>query len=248
MFCSNCGTENEDNMLHCQNCGAPLNSEEAAPVEVAVETPAENTPVAMPKTMKLDEWVTYVKSLPQKVILAGLGGILAVLLLLLIFAGGGGYKSAVNSYYKAYEKAKIEKMMNFIIPKDIQKQFFEEIEDVRDMDKEEYLEEEAEELEEELEDVEDFEWEIKQAEKLNKLDKLEDEMEKMKISDLDDFRDMMDDTFEDFDKFDSEKISDAYAIKLKLKAEVDGDKESETVIDIVYKYKGKWYLLKGTTL
>ena len=245
MFCSNCGTENEDNMLHCQNCGAPLNSEEAAPVEVAVETPAEDTPVAMPKTMKLDEWVTYVKSLPQKVILAGLGGILAVLLLLLIFAGGGGYKGAVKSYFKAFEKAKVEKMINLTTPKDIRKQYYEEIEDNMDMDKDEYLDEVKEHFEEALEDVEDFEWEIKQAEKLNKLDKLEDEMEDMDISDLDDFRDYMEERFEDYDKFNAKKISDAYAVKVKVKVEVDSEKETNTMVDIVYKYKGSWYLLRG---
>lgn len=244
MFCENCGTQNEDNMLNCQNCGAPLQNEEVTPVEVPVETPTEAAPVAMPKSLKLDEWITYAKSLPQKVVLAVLSGVLALLLILLIFVGGS-YKSAVNSYFKAMQRADAKKMINLTVPRDIQEEYFENIEDNLDKDKEEYLEYLSESLEKRMDDVEDFEWEIRQAEKLNKLDKLEDEMDDMDISDLDDFRDYMEDRYEDFDKFDAKRISDAYAVKIKVKAEVDGDKDSTTMIDIVYKYKGRWYLLRG---
>ena len=67
----------------------------------------------------------------------------------------------------------------------------------------------------------------------------------MDISDLDDFRDYMEDRYEDYDKFDADRISEAYAVKIKVKAEVDGDKDSTTMIDIVYRYKGSWYLLRG---
>ena len=244
MFCENCGSQNEDNMLNCQNCGAPLQNEEPAPEVAPSEVPTEVAPVAMPKSLKLNEWVTYAKSLPRKVVLAILSGALALILILLIFVGGS-YKSAVNSYFRALQRADAKKMINLTIPRDVQDEYFENIEDSLDLDKDDYLDKLADSLEDSMDEVEDFEWEIKRAENLNKLDRLEDDMENMDISDLDDFRDYMEDRYEDYDKFDADRISEAYAVKIKVKAEVDGDKDSTTMIDIVYRYKGSWYLLRG---
>lgn len=245
MFCEQCGTQVEDDMLYCQNCGAALKREAE---QVSVEEEAKPEKVAVPKSLNLKEWTTYLQSLSQKAMLAVAGGTLAALILVLVLFDCGGYRGVVSSYFNAMKNAKAETIINLRYPEDIRKQYYEEYEELYDMDKKECLKYMEKILKSRMKDVDKLTWEIKTVENLNNLDKLEDEMEAIDVEDLDDFRDRMEEMFEDYDNFDARCISEAYAVKVKVTKVVDGDKDRTTAMDIIYKYKGKWYMTSGFSM
>lgn len=238
MFCQNCGMKNQDGVMFCQSCGAQLdNVQQAAPmgdVQQGWGQPPMQEGWGQPPVQPVPE---KKKSIAP----VAIGGA-AVVVVLLLLLGGGGYKKAIKGLFKAIEKPDAEAVINYVVPKEVQEEYFEVMEEYTDMDKDEYIDE----MNDGLEDLEikKIKYEIKAAENLNKLDKLEDEAEDyFDVSDLDDFKDSMEDRYDDTD-FDADKIKEAYIVKLKVEIEADDD-EKETMYDIVYKYKGDWYFASG---
>lgn len=222
MFCNNCGTQFDDSQAFCPNCGTASAPAEQAPVQA----PAGNN------NMK--------DKLPLIIVAAA---IIVLVIVIIVIAASGGYKKSVKNMFKYMEKGNTEKLLKLGYPKEIYEELIDEI---YDMDVDEYVEAHDAAFEALWEGLEDegkvkIDYEIKKAENLDKLDDLEDEVYFGEVEDLDDFIDYMDDVYGDYD-FDADKIKKAYAVEVKYTIEVDGDKAiKDTEVIVVYKYKGDWY-------
>jgi len=140
MFCSQCGTQNEENATFCSNCGAPLNasqptqpveptvdqSEEVAP-EVTPEVAPEAAPVAAPEvapqtfTSNVTPEEVVKKSSGSKKIIAIV--IAAAVVLAFVFGAfallGGGYsqstpEKAVKSLFKSIYESDVDAFISMI--------------------------------------------------------------------------------------------------------------------------------------
>ena len=245
MFCNNCGNQLEEGTMFCQNCGTAVNPEGEVQTENQEPQQEWQAPQQEWQAPQQENPVDKVRNLLQqnKGIVGIVGVVAVVVILICLLAGGGGYKKAINGYMKAFKACNVKKIVNLTVPKDIQKDYFDE---EYDMTKKEYIEETKEDLEDEMEDFKDddgkIKWEIKKAENIDKLKKLEDEVEDdWGIGDLDDFRERLEDRYDDYD-FDADKVSKAYAVEVKFTVEMDDEKERNTGIVMVYKYKGSWYV------
>ena len=138
-------------------------------------------------------------------------------------------------------KADAEKLINLSIPKDIQKEYFEDYEDNCKMSRQELIAEMEDSMETASEGMKNLKVKIIKAEKLNKLDELGNKMRARGISDLDDLVENLENRYEDYD-FDASKVKQAYAVEVEVKWKQDGEQEDFESTHIVYKYKGKWYL------
>lgn len=150
-----------------------------------------------------------------KIICAAAGGVavLVLLIVLLVNALGGGETKPVKTFLTGLETCNVEKMLSV---------FPDEVMDEADLDKSDIRD-----LQEELEDIMDDEdvkisFEIKDT-------------KDVKRSALRELQELYD------DEYDLE-VTDARTIKAKVTAEVDGDKEKETMEFGVVKIGGKWYM------
>ena len=222
MFCKNCGTQYEDGQAFCPACGS------------AAEAPEANA-ATMESGMKNNK-------LPIAIIAAA---VVVLVIVIIAVASASGPEKAVKKMFKYFEKGNSEKMLALEAPKDV---YEEQIDDIYDMDVDEYCEIMDAAYDALWEGLKDegkvkISYEIKECENVDKLDKLEDDVDEgYDIGDLDDFIDAMDEEFEDYD-FDADKIKKAYAVEYKYTVEVDGDKAAKgSTIVFAYKYKGDWYL------
>lgn len=229
MFCTKCGTQNAEDAMFCAKCGYALQEQVSAPVA----KPRKKSPV---------KWIV----LAVVVVILVVAAIIAVLVY-------DGIKSQeiIANYFEAYEDADAEKLMSYYMPEDVQEKYVEGyLEHYEDtwglyMEEEVYWASQDRNLESQLSRIAGLEWEVIEAETIRRLNKLEKKIdEDYEVSDLDDFRDIMDDKYEDYG-FDADKIYSAYAVEIKVKVEVDGETETKKYRDIIYKYGGEWYLMRG---
>lgn len=181
--------------------------------------------------------------IPYAPIAAGAVTFIILIILMIALGSSGAYKKPIKSYCKALQKGKVEKLVNLTIPKDCQEVYFKELEQFTDIKKEEYLESQANNLKAQVKDVKKLKVKIVEAEKMNKLKNLKEDMSDYSVSDLKTFITRVGN---DFGAFDIEKtqIKQAYAVKVKIQYELNGKKQEFTDVNMVYKYKGDWYLYK----
>lgn len=144
---------------------------------------------------------------------AGCVAALIVVVVLLINVLGGGETKPVKTFLTGLEKCNVEKMLSV---------FPDEIMDEADLDKSDIRD-----LQEELEDIMDDE-DIKISFEIK-------DTKDVKRSTLRELQDLYDDAYD-------LEVTDAKTIKAKVTAEVDGDKEKETMEFGVVKIGGKWYM------
>ena len=212
--------------MFCNNCGNPVEEGTAFCQNCgSLVSPEEAIVVAEKKT-----------SGNKKIIIGVLAAVVAVVALILVF-GGKKYEKVAEDYLKAAQKGKGKEVVTLSIPEKVLKKMCKEL-DISKSDAYDIAEEYAEEIDGKIS------FDIKKSESLKKLDKLEDEVEDWyEIDDLDDFRDMMEEGLGEYG-FDEDKVKNAYAVEAKITFKYDdGEKESEKIVFIVYKYEGKWYVL-----
>ncbi len=239
MFCNNCGNQLEDGAVFCQNCGSSVEVEETQQEQVQEEQVVQEE---QPEEWGVPQWEPPVQpaNMDKKKIGIAVAAV-AVIVLLICILGGGGYKKAAKSYIKAIEKSNAKQLLKLTMPKKAQKEEFDDKDDKKDWieDTEDYLDEMWEYFDDNDMKVT---FEIKEYENLKKLDDLEEDVEdQYGIEDLKDFRDYMEDDFDDCD-MKVKHIKAAYAVEVKAKMKGDEETSSETMILIVYKYKGDWFV------
>ena len=150
-----------------------------------------------------------------KLIGAAAGGVVVLVLIIVLLVNvlSGGASKPVKTFLNGFEKCNAEKMFSV---------FPDEILDDMDLDKSDIRD-----LQEELEDAFDDE-DIKISYEIK-------DTKDMKRSELRDLQDWYDDIYD-------LEVTDAKTIKTKITAEVDGDKEKETLEFAVVKIGGKWYM------
>lgn len=233
MFCGNCGSQYNDGDPFCPMCGTPSGQ---------VGGPA-NAPVAGAVEKKSN------KALPIILGVVGAVVVVAIVAVLLTTVVGGGYKKAVKNYYTAFSKGDVKALTEATMPSDVAEEM---IDDLYDMDLDEYYEYQQDIYDALWNGLEDegkikFSYEIKKAENVDKLDKMKKESKLNDVKDLDSFIDVMDDAYDDYG-LDADKIKAAYYVESKWTLEVDGKKEANgAILQYVYKYNGKWYVTDGIT-
>lgn len=244
MFCTKCGTRCEEGALFCANCGNALQTPVSEPVKETVNVPV-NEPVNEPVKEKTKK--TPKKKSKKRIILP----IVLVIVLLIVAAGacvgiiayeGVKCQEIIEDYFKAFEEADVKKLMGYTLPEDVREEW---IKDAYS-DEDQYWDRIEADLEEELTLIDRFEWEIEKVEYINLMNELEEDMDKypVDISDMRDVRDILGDNYGEYG-LEEGKIKNAYAIEIKVKLEIDGEKESVSWYNIIYKYEGEWYLLRN---
>ena len=235
MFCNNCGSNVPDGTAFCPNCGQKV---EAGPAPASNGIPAADVYGANPTNPAAPAGN---KNNIAVIAAAAVVVLLAVLVLSKLF--GGSAKGAVKDYIKAVEKSKGKDILELTIPKQIIKDYCEDVYDdsVKEAGKD--ISEELEDLWDEVKDNDGkITFTIGKCEDLDKLKKFEDES---RFDDLDDFKDELEDIYDDYDKFDAGKVKKAYIYEIKMKMKMDGDTDTEETYVYVYKYKGDWYIYGG---
>ena len=130
MFCSNCGTSNQDGVAFCANCGNPLvsNTQPAQPVQPEFTAPvqpesaqpeyAQPTPAAPKKNLKP--------------IIIGAIAVIAVIILLFVFLGGSGASSpedAAITYIEGSLNYNLSDVESVMLPEVLEHENWEEVED-----------------------------------------------------------------------------------------------------------------------
>ena len=245
MFCTKCGTKNDDGAMFCSGCGNSL--QQAAPV--TPQEPVNQTWNATPEMSAGQGWTPEPAPAPKKklpIVPIAIGGIAAVAVVILLFVllggGGSGYKKAVNDFLDAtVKKPNFEKAVKLTVPKvcmdEAYKELEEELEDEGYADVDEYYDEMNEELKEDMEDIK-VECSIKGAEQLDKMDKYEEESA---YEDLDDLRDDLAAAFEEYG-FDEDDLQDAYIVEVEMSVSYEGETEKMNRYLVAYKYDGAWYI------
>jgi hypothetical protein len=125
MYCTNCGTQIDDDSLFCPNCGARQSAPvppvtEEMPVPPAAETPAEAfdpEPAAPKKKLSKGALIG---------ILAGAAAVILLVVLLIVLLGGGSNggsspESTVTAYFESAISGDFEKTVSYSMPDDVRK-------------------------------------------------------------------------------------------------------------------------------
>ena len=86
MFCGKCGTQNEEGVMFCANCGEPLSSE----TQTEQVAPTPKKPAMSTKTIGM--------------IAVGVAAAIVVIIIASIFMGGGSASSVAEKFVKAVVK------------------------------------------------------------------------------------------------------------------------------------------------
>ena len=234
MYCGKCGTEYEDNAAFCPVCGEPSGVAPQAPQGGAVAK------------------ANIFSGLIGKLVIVG-----AVVAVLLIgfFAFRGSPKAIAKKYLKAQSFCDLNAYDSAFVGDYIKMEIedYEDRAEDKDMDEEEYVEWMIEEYDRDF-DAKTYKDYIKKNWKENReeaKDEIEDfkmevkSVKKLKKSKLEKLKDTIDDN-EEFDSIKSKNISAASVVKVKLSAEVDGDKAKRTLEVLCVVYNGRWKVLTSS--
>lgn len=107
MYCGNCGKQNPDNAVFCQECGAKLySSGRPAPVQTMLP-PVSRKSIAVETARPIG-----------RIVLVGLAAVVLAVLVLLgwIIFGGRGYEETVGQFFSSILDADVESFMELIPP------------------------------------------------------------------------------------------------------------------------------------
>lgn len=133
-YCGKCGTQNDDAMSFCKNCGKALMAFNSSPVPPAAPGPVtmDGGGVAAPK--KLDP-----KILGIIAVAAGIALVIALLAIFGVFGGGVKTDIAIK-YLEASFDEDGETVLELMVPKDIREELLEAVEDEYNMDEDDLIE------------------------------------------------------------------------------------------------------------
>ncbi len=230
-FCSNCGVQVPDDAKTCPACGSVLQN---AQIESATEQPVNNEqqvqveqqPVFEEPTNKqqatdsnpvISAWKNAEAKLGATKLFGVCVGIVVLLFVIIMACSENAYKSPVKKYYSALKTLNYKKAL-----KAYDKKLFGELEV--------YGDEFDDYMEEVFDDMKDDDFKLLDYKMIfaYKFDKKQ----------LEDFADDLDDEL-DYSK----KVSDAYLVVVRYEYEENDEKDVDRDTFVVYKTRGKWFIL-----
>lgn len=240
--CISCGAEMVDEALFCPKCGAKCEANQQAEVPSEEKKAEEPSKEVTDNKVEVSEGEKKVNSKTVGMIACAVAVIVLLVIIIAFSKLFCSPKATVNRYFKAFEKGDVKTIMALTVPKDIAKDYFDEVYDESYSDVIDHLKPVYSAMWKDLKGVGkiDYTYTVKDVTSFADLSK--SKRSNYSFDDLDEFKEIYEDRFEDYG-FNADKISKLYLIKYSAKLKA-GKEKIISVSDevLVYKYKGKYYI------
>ena len=249
-FCVKCGAQLMDDDRFCTKCGAPVDGTVAAPETPNVFSNAVDKMkplvngamdkadelVRKAKNIDVDEIMETAKKDPKKLLIPAIAAVavvaVAVVLILILGMGGKPYTKALDLMVDVIAKGKMEKIEQMAPA-----EYWEYMEDWRDIDLDDNIDEISDAWEDMMEEWEDdYGDKIKVSYEIQKEEKLSDRKLKKLANALE----------ENYD-IDTEDVMEAYEIKVKLTIKGSDDDDTEKTEMVMVKIGKSWYMVTASS-
>lgn len=222
MYCGNCGTDVQNGVAFCPNCGAKMG--QAVVKEENVNIPGQQSAPGNGASAKIKQY------LPIGAAVVAIGVVIAII----VGIFGGGYKKTIKKYYKAIEKQDVQMMKNCL--SDL-------IVEVNNDGDEDSINDNVEYFIEYRRDDFGMESDSKISYKILESTKLKKDKVKELNEEIQERLKSNSDPSYDYTKY---KVTAAVSVTVKETVKTDGEEENYRHDYILLKENGKWHMLLGS--